>query len=225
MEKKDIKKSYEGLVGILFDADGTLIDTYNMILRSMRYTMETELDMYLSDKDLMAGVGTPLFDQMLVFADGNSEMAQHLVEVYRAHMGEAHDRMIQAFFDTKAALERLQAAGYKMAVVTSKPHQLAVHGLEMSGICKFFEFVVGADDYPEHKPAPGPILFGCKKLGIEPAQCMYVGDSPYDMEAGNAAGCMTCAALWGMFTREELLQQHPSVLCESLTELADLLGA
>ncbi len=112
-----------------------------------------------------------------------------------------------------------------MGVVTSKRHAMVARGLEMSGIADYFEFLIGHDDWPEHKPALGPVLHGCDLLGLAPGQCMYIGDSPYDIQAGSAAGCTTVAALWGMFSREELEAQDPDIECETLSDLADKLGA
>ena len=211
--------------GILFDADGTLIDTYDIILTSMRYAVNDGLGCSLSDRELMAGVGTPLYDQMLHFTEGDEARAAEIMQMYRDHNDGVHDAHISAFDDTKAALERLRAAGLPMGVVTSKRHAMAQRGLEMSGIAEYFSFLIGHDDWPEHKPAPGPILHGCERLGVAPARCLYVGDSPYDIQAGNAAGCPTVAALWGMFPADELAAQHPSIECASLAGLAVRLGA
>lgn len=215
----------QGIQGVLFDADGTLIDTYEIILTSMRYAINDVLGRSLSDAELMAGVGTPLYDQMLHFADGDKARSEEIVQIYRDHNGIVHDERIRSFPDTKAALDRLRAAGLPLGVVTSKRHAMAQRGLEMSGIADPFQFLIGHDDWPEHKPAPGPILRGCELLGVAPEHCLYVGDSPFDIQAGNAAGCVTAAALWGMFPRETLAAEHPTILCDSLTEVADALGA
>lgn len=211
--------------GVLFDADGTLIDTYDIILTSMRYAVNDVLGRSLSDAELMAGVGTPLYDQMLHFTGGDEARAAEITQIYRDHNDIVHDERIRAFSDTKAALDRLRAVGLPLGVVTSKRHAMAQRGLEMSGIADAFEFLIGHDDWPEHKPAPGPILHGCELLGVAPEHCLYVGDSPFDIQAGNAAGCATAAALWGMFPRETLAAEDPTWLCASLTEVADRLGA
>lgn len=210
--------------GVLFDADGTLIDTYDIILASMRYAVNDVLGCGLGDTELMAGVGTPLYDQMLHFTGGDAARATEIMQVYRDHNDGVHDARIRAFDDTRAALDRLWAAGVPMGVVTSKRHAMAQRGLEMSGIADHFQFLIGHDDWPEHKPAPGPVLHGCELLEIAPEHCLYVGDSPFDIQAGNAAGCATVAALWGMFPREALVAERPTLTCESLTELANWLG-
>lgn len=211
------------LQGLLFDADGTLIDTHDIILTSMRFTVNDLYGFARSDQELMAGVGMPLYDQMLAFANGDAAKAEAMVAAYREHNDSIHDQGVKAFPGTKDALERLQAAGYRMGVVTSKRHKMAEQGLELTGISSFFEFVIGSDDWPEHKPDPGPVLHGCNLLDLLPSQCAYIGDSPYDIQAGNAAACTTFAALWGMFPAAVLEAERPNFRCVSMHDLADQL--
>ena len=149
--------------GVLFDADGTLIDTYDIILRSMDHVLNEVHGFGLTDAELMAGVGTPLRDQMRGFARGDEALAAELSEAYRQHNDAIHDEGISAFPDTRAALERLAAAGFCMGVVTSKRHEMAALGLELSGISSFFDVLIGYDDFPECKPLPGPVLHGCER--------------------------------------------------------------
>lgn len=211
------------LKALLFDADGTLIDTHDIILTSMRHTLNDMHGYHYTDEELMHGVGTPLLEQMIALAKGDEAKAETLVHDYREHNDSIHDDGIKAFPGAKEALERLKAAGYKMGVVTSKRHEMAEKGLELTGILGFFDFVIGSDDWPEHKPEPGPILHGCDLLGIPASESAYIGDSPYDIQAGNAAGCTTYAALWGMFSEESLRAEHPDFCCDSMTQLADML--
>lgn len=210
---KDIK-------GLLFDADGTLLDTYGIILTSMRHTVNGIAGGNYGDDELMARVGTPLLDQMLHFANGDEDRAQELVDLYRKHNDGIHDENIRPFPDTKEALGMLSDAGFRMGVVTSKRHFMADRGLRMSGIAQYFDVLVASDDWPEHKPEPGPVLRGCELLGIPPEECAYIGDSPFDIQAGNSAGCFTVAALWGMFPAGELEACSPDMACTSLLEFA-----
>lgn len=144
----------------------------------MRYAVNDVLGCSLDDAELMAGVGTPLYDQMLHFTGGDETRATEITQIYRDHNDGVHDARIRAFGDTKAALERFQAAGIPMGVVTSKRHAMAQRGLEMSGIAGYFQFLIGHDDWPEHKPAPGPILRGCELLGTAPERSLYVATAP-----------------------------------------------
>ncbi len=212
----------QGISTVLFDADGTLIDTHDIILASMRHIINDVYGLSHTDEELMAGVGTPLFDQMLNFS-GDENTAEELMRRYREHNDAIHDEGIRSFPDVAQALELLKSKGYRMGVVTSKRHFMANRGLELCHIAGFFEVLVGSDDCQEHKPLPGPILYACELMDVNPECCIYVGDSPYDIQAGNAAGCTSVAALWGMFSEAELMAEHPALSFSSLLDLAEYL--
>ena len=207
---------------VLFDLDGTLLDTYQLILDSMRFTVARELGLDCSDEQLMAKVGQPLAIQFTDFTD-DPVLIDELLRVYRAYNEERHDAVVRAFDGIPEALEALKDAGYALGVVTSKRHELAQRGLDITGLAPFMDFVIGPDDWPEFKPNPGGVLYGCRLAGCNPDECVYVGDSPFDIQAGNGAGCFTIAALWGMFPEEVLRAQNPDAVCLQPSELALLL--
>ena len=210
------------LRGILFDNDGTLVDTYELLLTSFRHATRVVLGEQLPDEVLMARVGTPLAEQMKDFTDDPATQ-QELLRVYRAFNEERHDNVVRAFPGIADALAALQARGLKLGVVTSKMHALTQRGLVATGIDRFMDCLVGADDCPRFKPEPDPILVGCEKLGLSPAECMYVGDSPFDIQAGNAAGCTTVAVLWGMFSEADLAAEHPDIVISKPSQLSELI--
>lgn len=209
--------------GILFDNDGTLVDTRELLLVSFRHSTEQVLGRTFPDEVLLHGVGTPLAVQMGDFSD-DLEVQRELLRVYREYNHSIHDEMIRPFADVPAGLAALEERGFPMGVVTAKMRWLAWHGLEVTGLARYFACCIGADDCERHKPHPDPILLGCERLGFEPSECLYVGDSPYDIEAGNAAGCMTAAVLWGMFPEDELRAQNPTFVCADFEELLDAIG-
>ena len=204
--------------GVLFDNDGTLVDTYDLLLESFRYATRTVLGRDVPEADLMRGVGKPLATQMFDFTD-DPAVAEELLSTYRAYNHEIHDQKISVFAGVPEMLAELKAAGLALGVVTSKLHWLCERGLEVCGVLEYFDFIIGPDDWPEHKPAPGPILRGCELMGLAPAACAYVGDSPYDMQAANAAGVLSVAAVWGMFDRAVLDAENPQVICLSPADL------
>ncbi len=208
--------------GILFDNDGTLVDTYDLILSSMCHATKAVLRSELPEAELMAKVGIPLYDQMLLLAEGDPALAQELTDVYRAHNHAHHDQVVCVFPGVAEGLVRLQEAGIRLGVVTAKRHALAQRGLEVAGVWSFFDCLVGPDDCPRAKPDPDPILFGAELLGVPAQDCWYVGDSPFDMQAGNAAGCTTVAALWGMFAPDVLVAESPDLACATFSDMVDL---
>lgn len=207
--------------GILYDNDGTLVDTHDLILSSMRYTMETVLGKQLPDEELLRGVGTPLDDQLLELAQGDEGLGAELARVYRAHNEARHDAAVKLFDGVAEGLRVLSDAGFRMGVVTAKRHALAQRGLEITGAWQYLDCLVGADDCPRAKPDPDPIVMAADVLGLESRECLYVGDSPFDMQAGNAAGSISVAALWGMFPREVLAAENPAHECASFSELVE----
>lgn len=208
------------LQAVLFDNDGTLVDTQELLLESFRRATREVLGKTIPDDRLMAKVGQPLSVQMWDFTDDEDEHDE-LLRVYRGFNERVHDERIALFPGTAEALDRLREAGLALGVVTSKMHPLAARGLEVLGMADYFGCLVGADDCERHKPDPDPAVLGARLLGVDPRNCFFVGDSPFDMQAGRAAGMRTAAVLWGMFGEDTLRAENPDVVCARFDELAD----
>jgi pyrophosphatase PpaX len=205
---------------VLFDLDGTLIDTIDMILASMRHATEEVLGEALPDEVLLHNVGVPLRAQMTEFS---AEHAEELLVSYRAHNAIVHDDLVAEYPGTEAGLEALTTAGYRLAIVTSKSRPVALRGLTCFNLEGYFEEIVAYEDTVIHKPEPEPLLEAARRLGVPIGNCAYVGDSPHDMNAAIAAGAVPVAALWGPF-RSRVTEPGPAVAIESLGELAGILG-
>ncbi|TLM97327.1 MAG: HAD family hydrolase [Actinobacteria bacterium] len=206
----------EAIECVLFDLDGTLIDTLNLILESMRYTTATVLGEALPDDVLMHNVGVPLAVQMEEFAPGR---ADELLAVYREHNARVHDVLVREYPGVDDGLAALSEAGFRMAVVTSKLHLVAQRGLDRFSLGRFFEFLLGSDDVARHKPDPEPLLHAARLLGVAPERCAYVGDSPHDVSAARAAGMVAVAAQWGVASRERLVEAGAEYLADSMAEV------
>ena len=210
------------LQGILFDNDGTLVDTHDIILASMRYSTQAVLGKTIPDDVLMRKVGQPLVVQMRDFTPDADEQAE-ILRVYREHNATIHDDMIRAFPGVRQGLEALAQNGFALGVVTSKLRVTAWHGLEIVGLAPYFQCCIGAEDCQCYKPEAEPVLRGARALGLRPDQCAYVGDAPFDIQAGNAAGMQTVAALWGMFPKETLRRERPDFESATFGDLVELL--
>lgn len=205
---------------VLFDNDGTLVDTYDLILESFHHAVRNVLGHDIADEKLMAKVGQPLATQMWDFTD-DSAVHEELLLTYREFNHRIHDDRVSLFPGVREGLERLREEGFKMGVVTSKMSPLARRGLEVLEVAEFFDCLVGADSCSKHKPDPDPILMGCDLLGATPESCVYVGDSPYDLQASNAAGTLSVAALWGMFDEDALCAENPCLACSDFSGMVD----
>jgi pyrophosphatase PpaX len=206
---------------VLFDLDGTLIDSIGLIVRSYQHTLTVHGKPAETYAEILRGVGAPLATHLDQWASDAQERAA-MVATYRAWNRAHHDELVRPFPGIAAALDGLVQRGRRIAVVTSKLRAAALHGLAHCGLHHPFEVVLGADDVERHKPDPAPILLALERMGVAPARAAYVGDSVFDVRAANAAGVVSGAALWGPYERAFLAPAAPRVWLEAPAELARL---
>jgi len=207
---------------ILFDLDGTLIDTIELILSSARFAFQGWHRGVPTDAEWVRGIGTPLVQQLRAYTQDDAELAT-LLDRYRHHQREHHDRMTRCYADVPEVVERLSREGYRLAIVTSKATPIAHQSLAHVGLDAYFQTVVGYEDTARHKPHPEPVLQALTRLGVTTDDSVFVGDSPHDIHAGRAAGVATVAALWGAFDRETLAAAEPDHLIECASDLPGVL--
>ncbi|CAA9429413.1 MAG: Inorganic pyrophospatase PpaX [uncultured Rubrobacteraceae bacterium] len=213
------------LKAVLFDFDGTIVDTTELIHESMRRATGEVLGREFDKETLMANVGQPLPRQMELLADGQPEKAEELLEVYLHHNDELHEDLIEEFPNVGVSLARLRDAGLRLAVVTSKRRFSVEMALDsFPDLRNAFDVFVTMEDTTEHKPRPAPLLKGLELLGdVPPEKAAYVGDAPFDVAAARAAGIPSVAVSWGAFTGEALRAAGPDHLFEDLDSAVDFL--
>lgn len=204
---------------MVFDLDGTVVDTVELIVESFRYATRTVLGEVLPDEVIIAGVGQPLMFQMERLSEDH---AQELYDVYREYNHRRHDELIRGYDGVAEMLEGLQAAGRRLGIVTSKSRDTTQMAFRAVGLAEHFDVVVTASDTTEHKPSPVPLLLCLERLGATAEGSIYVGDSPYDIQAGAAAGMATAAVAWGVFGKPALLAATPDFWLEEPHELLAL---
>jgi pyrophosphatase PpaX len=194
---------------VLFDLDGTLIDSIELILKSAQFAFtRCGLDCP-SDTEWLTGVGRPLPVMFGHFAPGREA---ELIAAYREFQMANHDQMVTAYPGIPEMLAELAGAGHRMGIVTSKVSTLAIRALSLTGIDAYFETIIGMDLCQRHKPDPEPVLIALDRLSSGPEAAWFVGDSIHDMASGNAAGVSTVGALWGPFRAEDLAPSNPRYL-------------
>ncbi|HEY3267531.1 MAG TPA: HAD-IA family hydrolase [Armatimonadota bacterium] len=206
----------------LFDLDGTLLDSTDLLLAGYKHTARTHLGLETTDEHWLPHFGSPLRDQMALLSE---EQADAMVSTYRVFYQANHDLLLRLYPAVPELLKELKANGHRLGVVTSKLTRFAVRGLELFGIDGLFDAIIGESDTALHKPNPEPVLLALERIGACPADAWMVGDSSYDLLAGRAAGCRTAAALWGPFTRAALEPYSPDLFLDHPLDLLTLAAA
>jgi pyrophosphatase PpaX len=202
----------------LFDLDGTLIDSIELILASFHHARERHFGDRLPDAHYLELLGMTLRDAFRRMAD-TPEAVEELVTSYVAHNLEHHDAMVRAYPGVPELIGELERRGARLGLVTSKLRENARRGLRVTGLESAFDFVVGAEDVTRGKPDPEPVLLALERTGVAAADTLFVGDSPYDIESGRRAGVKTAAATWGPFTRQALEAARPDLWLERPEDL------
>lgn len=205
----------------LFDLDGTLLDSIDMILTSFHHTSQAHLGRELSDQYWLAGVGTPLRTQLSKIARSEAEL-DAMMDTYRDFNLAKHDEMAKAYPGIVEVVKTLHRDGAKLALVTSKLSEGANRGVRLLGLDEELAVRVCADDVANGKPHPEPVLKALAALDAKPGQAVFIGDSDHDIESGRAAGVETAAVNWGPFPREKLEAAGPTYWVGSPEEVLSL---
>jgi len=209
---------------ILFDLDGTLIDSIQLILESARYAFEKLDREWISDDAWRAGIGIPLFTMFARYARDDADRAA-LISAYREYQTANHDRLVRCYDEVADTVRTLHESGHALAIVTSKSEALALRGLAHVGLARYMDTIVGCDSSSRHKPDPEPVRIALHRLDCPPDHAIFVGDSVHDVLAGNSAGVHTAAALWGAFSRADLEPGIPTSYLTRISELHDLIAS
>lgn len=206
---------------VLFDLDGTLLDSTRLILDSFHHTFAKHGLPAQPDDTFLAGVGTPLRVEFAKHCNSPEEV-EAMIATYREYNFHHHDRMVSAFPGSVACVRTLAAAGVRLGIVTSKGRHGAQIGLTALELLDVFEVVVCAEDVTRHKPDPEPVHHAMNQLGSSPGQTLFIGDSLHDMRAGRGARVSTGAALWGPFARKSLALTEPTYFFEAFDDVTSL---
>jgi pyrophosphatase PpaX len=217
----------------LFDLDGTLIDTTELIFQSYQYAFAQILDLRVSTDELLLGYGQPLPEAFTAILravgqsqliDARPETIDLLIATYRAFNVRHHDALAREFPGVPETIAEIGRRGYALGVVTSKGREIARRGLRLIGLADRFSIAVFQEDTILHKPHPDPLWLALDRLGLRdrPDRVVYVGDSTHDLKAGRAAGVRTVAALWGPFPPASLFTLEPTYALATVAALLDL---
>ncbi len=188
--------------GVLFDLDGTLIDSRGDLAEAANRALQDRGYPALPEDRIATFVGRGarmLLARCLEAVDPGASVDEPLVLEFLAHYGRIMLDTTAPFPGVVDGLERLQDHGVALAVVTNKPHAPAMEILEGLDLAQYFGFMLGGGRFPK-KPAPDMLLIAAGKIGAHPAESIYVGDSDVDVEAAAAAEMTSVWCSWGGFT-------------------------
>lgn len=205
---------------VMFDLDGTLADTNELIFQSFRHTFRTHGIDHISDEEIYSFFGEPLLTTMKRYAP---DRAEQLTATYHAFNVLHHDEMIRHFPLVRETLGQLSDMGLVLGIVTSKRGVVAQKSLDALELSGYFKAIVTPELTERHKPEPDPVLCGAKLLGVAPEQAIMVGDSPYDLLAGRAAGCLTCGVEYTKLDINILHHASPDFMIAEVPQLISII--
>ncbi|HEY8458968.1 MAG TPA: phosphoglycolate phosphatase [Blastocatellia bacterium] len=213
---------------LLFDLDGTLVDSRADLINSVNL-MLTELGRgTLPDARVIGfvGEGARLLVERALGADQDvrpsCQDVDHALEIFRRHYREHLLDQTRVYAGVEETLARLRHI--PKAVVTNKPYEFTIPLLEGVGLLSYFEVIIGGDCLPERKPSPLMLFEAANKCGAQASQCLMVGDSRVDVEAGKAANMKTCGYVPGFRGRTELVEAGVDYVIERFSELCSLVA-
>lgn len=207
---------------ILFDLDGTLIDTNELIIQSFLHTLQHYYPDQYKREDVLPFMGPTLVE---TFGSMNPDNIEEMIKTYRTFNISNHDLLVKEFEGVKETIIALKEKGYKIGIVTSKMSDVVMKGLKLTELDPYFEIIVALDHVEKAKPDPGPILMALEKLDSTPEETIMVGDNHHDIVGGQNAGVRTAAVAWSIKGRDYLATFNPDYMLENMTDLLSILEA
>ena len=206
---------------ILFDLDGTLIDTNELIITTYLHTLEKYYPSKYQREDVLPFLGPTLHE---AFGSIDPDLVEEMILEYRAFNIANHDELVTEFAGVFETVQSLKDKGYKLGIVTTKRHDVTLKGLRLMDLERFFEVVVTYDHVSKTKPDPEPIFKALEQLDSSPEETMMVGDNYHDILAGKNAGTVTAGCAWSIKGREYIAKYEPDYILENMADLLTILG-
>ncbi|MGM7682931.1 pyrophosphatase PpaX [Cytobacillus sp. Hm23] len=207
---------------ILFDLDGTLIDTNELIIQSFMHTLEQYYPNDYSREDVLEFIGPPLYESL---HSVDKDRVEDMVKTYREFNLANHDLLVKEYHSVFDTVKALHEQKFKLGIVTTKMRLTTTMGLKLTNLDQFFDVVITLDDVERAKPDPEPIHKALQQLNALPHEAIMVGDNHHDMLAGQNAGTKTAAVGWAIKGREHLTQYNPDYVLDKMSDLLSIVKA
>jgi pyrophosphatase PpaX len=206
---------------LLFDLDGTLIDTNELIITTYLHTLEKYFPSTYSREDVLPFLGPTLHE---AFGSIDADRVEELITEYRAFNIAKHDELVKGFPNVTETIQTLKERGYKLGIVTTKRLDVTLKGLRLMNLEQYFEVIVAYEHVTKTKPDPEPIYKALEQLGSTASEAMMVGDNYHDILAGKNAGTLTAGVAWSIKGREYVASYEPDYMLEDMKDLLTVLG-
>lgn len=207
---------------VLFDLDGTIIDTNELIIESFLHALKGYVPEGFNREHIIPSMGQPLAVQMQQFS--GLEDVTALTQTYREYNLLRHDEMVTLFSGVAEVVGRLHEAGIRLGIVTTKMRQSTIRALELLGIYSYMETIVTLDDVEHAKPHPEPVAKAIEALSANPSETIMVGDSSVDMKSAIAAGAIPIGVAWSLKGANHLHEAGAAHVIHEMHELLPLCG-
>ncbi|MCM0650545.1 pyrophosphatase PpaX [Clostridium swellfunianum] len=204
---------------ILFDLDGTLIDTNDLIIQSFKHTFKRHLNKEVPESEIVMNFGEPLLATLQKYDNENADI---LIQTYRSYNEAIHDELTKEIVGVKETLRELKTLGIKIGVVTSKRRALAERGLKLFNLYELMEVIITPEDTEKHKPDAEPMLKACELLGVLPEEALMVGDSHYDILCGKNAGSKACLVKYTALPVDKIMEHKPHYAVDDIKEVLQI---
>ncbi|MBS4200323.1 pyrophosphatase PpaX [Bacillus sp. FJAT-49732] len=206
---------------LLFDLDGTLIDTNDLIISSYLHTLDKYYPGKYKREDVLPFMGPTLHD---VFMGIDPDKVDEMIKIYRTFNVEQHDLLVKEFNGVFETIQALHENGFKLAIVSTKVRAVVLKGLVLTNLDQFFDVVISLDEVEHAKPNPEPLEKALSQLGSSPDEAIMIGDNHHDILGGKNAGTYTCGVSWSLKGREYLEKFEPDFMLEQMSDLLDIVG-
>lgn len=208
---------------MLFDLDGTILDTNELIIRSFLESLKGSVPEGFGREYIIPSMGQPLGDQMKLFS--GLEDVSHLVAAYREINLRLHDELVKPFENVIEVLEKLHKDGIQIGVVTTKIRLTTEKGLKFVGIYDYVDAIITIDDVTNAKPHPEPVQKALAMLNADPSSTIMVGDSTVDMQSAVAAGVTAVGVAWSLKGGQVLKDAGAAYVIDDMRELYAFAGS
>jgi pyrophosphatase PpaX len=204
---------------LLFDFDGTLLDTNDLIVQTFMHIFDERFPGKYTVQDCLQFIGPSLQQTFDELTPGETEQ---MIYKYKEWNATNHDALVKGYDAVLETLEQLHALGLKMAIVSTKSSEGLERGMKILGAGHLFEAIIGLDEVTHVKPHPEPVLLALEKLGVSKEEAIMIGDNSHDIEGGKNAGVRTAGVAWSAKGASYLQQFKPDYMLEHMRDLIEI---